>query len=210
MLDRDLIDKNICSVKNSLESRIATDLEDLFLISQVLDADLLNKLQKYLTEIPQTQWGCVPGQEHRPRRSISWDFDTVIEELHETFNLVTPDINRMFPEPYKYFWGISIWRDGPGYDIEWHRDNPDIDIAMQVYLYGQPGLGTVFRQHDREILAPSQHNAGYLIRQDPIYKIPHRSQGTVPMDTVRYSLYMVWSRFPKQTTNSARHPGDGV
>jgi hypothetical protein len=202
MIDQNLIEKNKKNLASSVSARTTTPISSLYRIQDVLDPLILDKLDVYLRSVPADRWQTVEGQENTPRQKISWDGDTVIEELHEIFQSLTEEINLLFPDNRKNFWGISIWKDSPGYKINWHTDNPDIDAAMQVYLYTNPGSGTVFGSENDPVLMPSEHNSGYLIKQDSIDKVPHRSENLVPERTTRYSLYAVWSRIAKKDANS--------
>lgn len=202
MIDLILIDKNTSHVKDCIVNRQPTTSSYLFILRNVLQEKILHKLRKYLDTVDDSKWQTVPGQERLPRRSISWDSDTVVEELHEIFQSLTPTINTLFPDIPKNFWGISIWKDQPGYEIDWHTDNPDIDVAMQIYVFNNLGSGTIFRLSDNDIVVPSASNTGYLVCHTEDNKIPHRSESIIPDGVVRYSLYAVWSRFPKHSPNT--------
>jgi len=202
MIDQNLIEKNKKKLASSVSSRTTTTISSLYQIQDVLDPEILDKLSAYLKSVSADRWQTVEGQENTPRQKISWDADTVIEELHDIFQSLTEEINLLFPDVYKNFWGISLWKDSPGYKIDWHTDNPDIDAAMQIYLYTNLGSGTVFGSENDPILIPSEHNSGYLIKQDGKDKISHRSEKSVPEGTIRYSLYAVWSRFSKHLTDA--------
>jgi hypothetical protein len=202
MINLDLINKNISHVKNSIINRQSTTSSYLLILKDVLQQEILDKLKKYLDTVDNRKWQTVEGQENSPRQRISWDGDTVIEELHEIFQSLTEEINLIFPGVRKNFWGISIWKDSPGYKIDWHTDNPDIDVAMQIYIFNDPGLGTIFRLIDGDIVVPSESNTGYLVCHTGDNKIPHRTENIIPDGIVRYSLYAVWSRFPKHTADA--------
>lgn len=202
MIDQNLIDTGSTNLQASLNQRISTVSSDLYVIPRVLENAMLIKLQTYLESSSDCLWTTVENQEKLPRKKITWHQDTVIEELHEVFDSVTPQINDIFQTSNKFFWGISVWRDAPGYYIDWHVDNPDIDIAMQVYLYTDTGVGTVFKCGDQELVIPSQPNSAYLIQHHDQHRIPHRSESSVPDGTIRYSLYAVWSRFSKHVANT--------
>lgn len=201
MIDLDLINKNISHVKDCIVNRQFTTSSYLFILKNVLKEEILHKLRKYLETVDDSKWQTVAGQERLFRSSISWAPDTVVEELHEIFQSLTPTINRLFPDIPKYFWGISIWKDQSGYEIGWHTDNSDIDVAAQIYVFNDIGYGTVFRLPDGDIVVSSESNTGYLVHHRKDNKIPHRSETIIPDGVVRYSLYAVWSRFPK-------HPAD--
>jgi len=202
MIDQQLIDSNRIRVGKALDTRTNTKAPNLYVISDALDTVVIEKLREYISSVPGDIWQTVENQESRSRSKITWASDTVIEELHEIFSAVTPEINQIFPGRPKNFWGISIWQDLPGYEIGWHIDNVDIDVALQLYLYSQPGMGTVFVSEHDPVLISSYHNSGYLVLHDNEHRIPHRTETIVPRDTVRYSLYAVWSRFPKHVADA--------
>jgi hypothetical protein len=202
MIDQRLIDTNQIHLSKSLDTKINTNAENLFVISDALDATVLEKLWQYVSSVPDHFWQKVEKQESRPRFRISWDPDTVIEELHEIFNAVTPKINRIFSGPPKNFWGVSVWKDLPGYELGWHTDNADIDVAVQIYLYVNAGLGTVFISEEEPLLISSNHNSGYMVLHTGDNKMPHRTQNIIPEGIIRYSLYAVWSRLPKHTPDA--------
>lgn len=197
MIDQNLIDKTLTNLVESLNNKQPTVLAGLYQLTSVLGQDIIDKLAVYLQSVNVDKWALVDGQETQQRKKISWDSDTVIEELHEVFNSVTPIINAQFPEVFVNFWGVSIWKDVEGYNFDWHTDNPDIDIAAQIYLYTTPGMGTVFGSETDYVLIPSYSNSGYLAVHSGENKIPHRTESTIPAGVTRYSLYAVWSRFPK-------------
>lgn len=200
MIDNDLIKHNSQRLINSILNKRQTVVEDLYRIGPVLCSNILEKIKKY-TESTHVSWQEIKEQSTLPRKKVSWDQDTVIEELHEIFESATDTINNIFIGHDKYFWGVTLWKDSPGYYIPWHTDNPDIDIAVQIYLFDQISTGTVFKSNDHEVLVESQHNHGYMIKNFPTC-ILHRTQNVIPESTTRYSLYAVWSRLPKHVPDS--------
>lgn len=202
MIDQALIDDNSAHLTECLKNKTHTPLNGLYQLSNILDQNILEKLSVYLQTVGKEQWSAIPQQQNKPRSVITWDADTVIEELSEVFNSVTPTINAVFSDVYKHFWGVTIWRDTEGYNIDWHTDNPDIDVALQMYLYTEPGLGTVFGSESNQTLISSIHNTGYLAVHTGDNKIPHRTENTIPAGVTRYNLYAIWSRFPKHTADA--------
>lgn len=202
MIDQTAIDINAQQLVQKLQQKIPTKFSGLYMLKDVLDPTILSRLKTYIESVNPEQWQTVQGQESKPRSRISWDTDTVIEELHEIFNSATTTINDIFPDVYKHFWGISIWQDQEGYSMNWHTDNPDIDVALQLYLYTELGFGTIFQNNDTQTLIPSIHNTGYLALHTGDNKIPHKTENMVPPGVTRYSLYAVWSRSPKYSADS--------
>lgn len=202
MIDQVSITVNSARILERIQQRTPTRYYGLCQIHDILDFKILSRLESYLSEVADSCWQTVSVQANKPRFKISWDADTVVEELHDIFSSTTKLINEIFPENVKYFWGISIWKDLPGYEIGWHTDNPDIDVAVQVYLFGQPGLGTVFKFESDKLLISSMHNSGYLVLNTGDQNLLHCTENVVPDGIIRYSLYAVWSRFPKAGTNT--------
>jgi hypothetical protein len=200
MLDNNVIQDNSQRLIKSIENKQCTDIQGLYKIGPVFCDNVVKKITTY-TQNSLIHWQEVEGQSSLPRKKISWDQDTVIEELHEIFSLTTNFVNSSFIGQEKYFWGVTLWKDSPGYYIPWHTDNPDIDIAIQIYLFDQTQTGTVFKSDDREVLIESDHNRGYMIENYP-RSILHRTQSTVPEGTTRYSLYAIWSRLPKHMSDT--------
>lgn len=202
MIDQTLITDSINHVKAALESRQPTLASNLSLLIDVLPSTMIDKIQQYISDVPAERWAILPAQENLPRRYISWDSDTVIEELHEVFLALTDEINRAHADIKKNFWGIALWKDQENYHISTHTDNPDIDTALQIYLFGNNGCpGTEFYLGDEKIMSEFGSNRGYLVSHTQ-HKLPHRTPHAVPQGAVRYSLYAIWSRLPKHVADT--------
>ena len=197
MIDHQLIKNGEQHIIDSFNMLTPTTSDRLYIINNVFTEDALKKLRQYISTVADTKWESVEGQELRPRQKISWDPDTIIEELYEICASAADIITRVYQTPPQNFWGISLWKDTAGYSVDWHTDNPNIDIAMQVYLYGNGTMGTIFLIDGQEFVIPGNHNSGYISNHSSQEKLLHRSQCTVPPDQIRYSLYAIWSRFPK-------------
>lgn len=203
MIDQQLIDRGIAHARVSLSRAVSTPCEWLLRVEDFLPCEILSKVDKFAKHPSAQAWLQVENQEHMPRDRVSWASDTVIEELHEIHAALTPDINRLFPLPIKHFWGVSLWRDSGGYDISWHRDNPDIDVAIQIYLSATgPAPGTDFEINGSIYPIDFVTNCGYISCNSFDRGLPHCTAFPVPNNTMRYSLYAVWSRFPKKAANT--------
>ena len=202
MINQSLIDTGSAHLIGSIRSAKATVYDGLYTLDSIIDEQSLISLKSYIDSESDGKWKPLPRQELKVRHHISWDSCTIIEELNEMFKNATPVINELFPDVEKSFWGVAVWKDAPGYQIGWHTDNPDIDVAMQVYLYTEPGLGTVFGSESHPVLISSMHNSGYLMCNSADRGVPHKTENIVPDNTVRYSLYAVWSRLPKHVTDT--------
>lgn len=164
-------------------------------IENVFGPNLMNRLIEYLGTAD-IEWVKETGQEDLPRKKVSWDPDTVIEELHQCCNNLTPYINSEFvANGETVFEGVSIWQDSEGYTMEYHTDNPKIAVALQVYIYGAPETcGTSFVIDDQVIDVPFQYNTGYILEQVEGERLLHAPSQPVPAGVERFSLYAVWSR----------------
>jgi len=189
MIDNQLIDnqtKHFLKAWNNKKEIIP----NLYAVDNVLTDPASIKLRKYISTA--TSWETVINQERLPRRKISWEADSIIEELHTAFDNITPMVNKSFNDVEKYFLGLQIWEDRGGYKLDYHSDNPVIDIAMQAYLYDCPEqCGTTFNVDDYTIDLPFLHNTGYLLCNNK--KMLHKTTHTVPPNVKRYSLYAIWS-----------------
>lgn len=202
MIDQDLIQQITYNSQQALVDAAPSPSPYLWVLENFLPSTALDKLRQF-ADSPDNEWTQVERQYALPRHRISWCSDSIIEELHDALLLLTPMLNHKFPDPVKHFWGISLWRDQPGYDLSWHTDNSDIDVAIQVYLFGNSELpGTDFEISDSIYSVPFSHNCGYLSCNSHGLGLSHRIACPVPSNAVRYSLYAVWSRFPKHIANA--------
>jgi hypothetical protein len=199
MLDYQLIQQNSETAAQALRSLWPTPSPDLWHIQNFCDDAAWLKLQQYIATRDESAWQPVPWQENLPRRKITWEMDSVIEELHEVCSNNTQLIVERFGMPL-HFHGIQIWRDAPGYQIQEHTDNPIIDVAVQIYLFDAPShCGTTFFVNatgdEISYVIPHHHNTGYVLVN---HSVPHCSTIAVPEGVLRYSFYAHWSQLPKQ------------
>jgi hypothetical protein len=112
------------------------------------------------------------------------------------FENLTPMLNSRYNRDNE-FMGLSVWHDQEGYLIERHSDNPDIDIAIQVFLTSGPKeLGTMFAYNDEIIQIDYQENSGYI--NDNTTRIEHWMKTPVPKNHTRYSIYARWKKRENQ------------
>lgn len=198
MLDYQLIQNNSEIAAQALNSLWPTPTPDLWHIQKFCSEDAWTKLKQYIHSVDESAWQPVPWQENRPRHKITWEMDSIIEELHEVCDNNTQLISQKFDMPL-HFHGIQIWRDSEGYLIEEHTDNPVIDVAVQIYLFDAPSeCGTTFFVTAGDTITyviPHYHNTGYVSVN---HSVPHCSTRAVPAGLLRYSFYAHWSRLPKQ------------
>lgn len=197
MIDQNLIDQNINTLVDAVKhSKSVTD--QLKLVENVFDQSLMVKLEEYFTAnynsdlwtSETTAYG-VP-MDNIPRFKLAWDPESVIEELHEVCQALTPLVQDIYPDATRKFDGIVIWRDHAGYDLAWHTDNPVIEVSLQIYLSGSArNPGTEFKTGESTLTLPFIPNTGYIVNhcgKRPVHRVAH----PVPEGEVRYSLFALW------------------
>jgi hypothetical protein len=202
MIDNNIINKTVNSIIDSLET--ANHINDqLSLLDNPLPAETINKL-RILINKRDTKWKLVAGQEDFNREMIDWIPESIIEELHMTCDILTEDIKQYFGIDDISFQALQLWKDSKDYNLGSHKDNPVIDVAMQIYLFGD-GLqteGTTFFIKEGKIDVPFKSNTGYLLwKKSNEDRIKHQITNIVT-DRTRYTLYLTWSRFGKQAPDA--------
>lgn len=188
-LDFDLIQKSTEYSGKKLDYLENTDCPDLFLVNDFLHENILEKLKQFVYIVPNKKWQRVPGSQFR--KKITWEPDTVYEEVFQVFLNLTPKINKLFKKN-TVFLGLTIWKDETDYLIPVHIDHPKIDIALQIYINDSTvNLATKFIYNDKIIEPKYLTNCGYLLNQSA--KIPHYMTIPVPENYTRYSIYAIWS-----------------
>jgi hypothetical protein len=197
MIDNQFIESVAQQAIRSIEQRQSTEFDCLYTIKNFLIDQAISKLKNYLPATTDQQWTTVANQEHCNRRKLTWDSDTVIEELHLACDLLTPTISKIAGTSLNFL-GLQIWKDWSGYLITPHQDNPIIDASMQLYLFdNSPNLGTTFSDDITKIEIPYVNNSGYLFFSKNVGNIKHSTTNITPANATRYSLYLVWSRTTK-------------
>lgn len=192
MIDQNIINASTDTANLSIINRKTTASPMLYLVNNVFDDKLINGLKDYLKQ-DQLPWiENETAQDHRAR--ISWDSDTVIEELHGVCNNLTSILtDQLFEQPLNFI-GVSIWKDQHPFSMGWHIDNPIINVALQVYLFdAPPQFGTSFLINDADIPVPYIHNSGYISVTKSHPGIKHRVTNPTPIGITRYSVYAIWS-----------------
>lgn len=195
-LDYQLINDNIDSVTKSLRSSMFLDPR-LLKIKSPLTSEMMTKLTQYLKDMYHSPlWVPETVQydekiDYVQRFKIMWDAETVFEELYEVCQSITPVVNEIHPNSQSSFQGIMLWRDHPGYYINWHTDNSIIGVSMQIYIAG-PDIcpGTEFQTINGIESIPFVANSGYITQN----KITHRVTEKLSGSEVRYSLFAIWNR----------------
>ena len=196
MIDQEQINKSIKLTEVAITSYLPTPSDKLFRINSVIDHTMIDKLNTYLNTIDSIKWEYF--QSNNLRKVITWDADTVIEELHNIFDSMTDLISRQFSNGPLKFLGLQLWKDSNGYNMNYHIDNPTIDVALQLYFFDAPReCGTIFKIDKEEYLVPFEHNTGYIYKNQTSTGVQHKVKVIISPDSYRYSLYMVWSKLEK-------------
>ena len=189
MLDYDLISDSCHCATKAIDHLVPTADPDLWLVNDLFSEAILDKLEQYIDQTTETEWSQVAGQEHLPRHKITWQADSVIEELHTVCDSLTEQLCERFNRALR-FNGLQIWRDTEGYYFGRHTDDPKIDTSLQIYVFDAPSVcGTTFFVNGAELVLGFFHNTGYLCTS---HNLPHCTTTAVPPGTVRYSLYAHW------------------
>lgn len=103
-------------------------------------------------------------QKFMPRRKIAYNTGIMkklkIFFMHTSISAV---LARKFKTDLK-FESVDIWRDGPGYSLPPHTDDPRIKLALQIYL-SDGNVGTSLYGSGNKILKSFEYNfnSGYAL-----------------------------------------------
>jgi len=187
MIDQDLIKSGSQHLKNTLVS-LSSDHNGLILIDDVFTNQIIEKLLKFC--VTNDAWEKVPGQKYKDRGTISWCYDSIVEETHTILEGVTPEIVRLIQRDL-VFTGVNLWKDTEGYTVERHTDNTVIQVSLQVYIQNLPTLSTIFEHDGNLVHTNPSTNSGYI--SDNSMSIPHWLSNAIPAKFTRYSLHAIWS-----------------
>jgi hypothetical protein len=195
MIDQNLIDENIITLTNALKNNTSVT-DQIKIVKNAFNQSLMSKLQEYFDENYNSNlWR--PESTRRDqvgdRFNISWDPESVIEELNEVCQKITPVVSEIFSDGQKKFKGLVIWRDHPGYYFGWHQDGPDIEVSLQFYLSGSArNPGTEYNIHGNIVVLPFAPNTGYFVNHGVGEQHWHKIVCPVPEGEIRYSLFALW------------------
>jgi len=194
MIDQQLIEQTAQSIANCLDNR-KNICNSLFTLENVLPESACEKLWHYVQTT--NKWNSIEDAFYQQnRKKITWESDTVIEELHCAFEQTTEKINQIFqPAQKQNFIGIAVWEDSEEYSIGWHTDNPLLSSALQIYLFDTcpSECGTTFKINNVDVDLPFVHNTAYLADQNLDNKLLHKTTHPTPAGIKRYSLHASWS-----------------
>lgn len=155
---------------------------DLWHVQNLLANDELAELKDKI-DLEQ-KWQKIHLQENKPRDSVIWQKDGVIDWLWSKLN------NLDYKRFNLKFRTVMIWRDHAGYTISNHFDNERVIGAMQIYISDTYlSLGTWFNDF---IEIPFVQNSGYLMHNKN--KIEHGMKEIVPHGYVRLSFYALFDQ----------------
>jgi hypothetical protein len=207
MIDQLLINSGVSSAQASLNN--ATPItNDLCQVNQVFPRAVINKLETYLSTNSEQPWESEVSaystlDHNQNRKKLAWHAETVVEELHEICNGLSTLVFDKFSLHNHKFLGITIWQDSPEYFLDWHVDNDMVAASLQVYLFGNQACpGTTFMVNDREFNIDFCQNSGYLVYHNPKHQLMHKVSWPVPNNTVRYSLFAMWSKVGQESSAS--------
>jgi len=153
--------------------------QDLYHVHDLLNEHTLATILQQL-EL-QTHWQSVLMQENKPRKSLSWIDNGLLDQIWCMLDKL--DYSRFGLK----FTHVSLWKDQHPYFIGQHVDNDQVSAAMQIYLNsGLAELGTWFEG----IPIPFVPNSGYIMHNRN--KLKHGMKHAVPPGFVRYSLYALF------------------
>lgn len=197
MVRQDLITRCTQSLQQSVCQKRTIITDSLYAVTQCLEDSSLQEIKNFISQASDSSWKEVQRQDYLARKSINWQSDTVIEELHIAIDAVTPLIKDLFGGAL-HFHGIQLWRDSESYNLPYHFDNTIIDCALQIYLFDSPrDQGTTFVYQGHEHTIDFENNSGYLVSNRPGRALMHRTTGVVPTAHQRYTLFAYWSLCPK-------------
>ena len=189
MIDQERINRSIEAAKSSLLTCESTISPNLHIVNDLLDDKLLSELKDYLDQ-NSDKWDL----KIHLRAGVSWEADTVIEEVHTVFDNLTTVISQHFFDTPLNFIGTQVWKDRSPFFQNWHIDNPIINVAIQLYLFDAPAeCGTTFIIDIHPVAVPYIHNCGYILTTYMPPGITHRPSIATPPGVVRYSIYAIWS-----------------
>jgi hypothetical protein len=152
---------------------------DLYQITDIFQADELSHVLQELEHV--TEWEKVKLQENRPRYSVKWIDNGLLDQVWCMLNDL--DYSRLGLK----FTHVTLWKDQHPYCIGSHVDNDQVRAAMQIYLNsGSIELGTWFE----DIEIPFVQNTGYIMNNRS--RPQHGMKSSVPAGFVRYSMYALF------------------
>ena len=209
-MDQNLITKTIINLQQSLKTPDPTMLPYVFRLVDLLPAETLDKINNYCidNDLNATAWkeentegtndtqeemhgDCTAVEEESaPRRALAWAPDTIVEELQESFQRLTPAIEKMWGKPL-VFHSLNLWEDSPGFKMNSHLDNDAVGVSLQVYLNEcDENVGTEFYAGENLLYKlPWIKNTGYICNHTP-----DSWHGILQRNTItRRSAYVIYS-----------------
>ena len=183
-----------------------TPQNDLFYVSDVIDADLIERLNH--EDLEKYEKANANAQDFLPRKRLYEQEDSLLQEIKINVQSKLNDINSILNSKIKKI-DVVFWKDFSGFSMNTHIDRPKIDAAMQIYLFSpNKNYGTVFYHanesdveernddqkwwlinKDLEIkhAFKSIQNTGYIMFNHKLHA--HGVPSTVPKDKFRLSCY---------------------
>jgi hypothetical protein len=171
---------------NCLKNR-QTVTPGLCFVKDFLPQELLAELLNYINTTNDWKPYNVPSQKNRNVIQGS----ELLARLYPYFDRITPQIKYIFRKPKLILEGITLWQDKYKYYISKHTDNPEIEVAIQIYLSNNSyPLATTFVIEGQDVQPEYQVNSGYIM--DNAASITHYLWPPVPQEELRHSLHIIW------------------
>lgn len=169
-------------------------------IQNVLPIGVLNELNNYFDsyqerkaepqgQIQNMETDDCGGSGLVPRKSLIWEPETVLEEIHQTFDLLSDSVGILWNKKLRLH-SVNFWEDQPGFTMSQHIDS-DSSVVLQVYLNDNvQSAGTEFFDENHQLLdrVPWEKNSGYTLNC-----VPNSWHGvTTPSLQTRRSLYAIY------------------
>ena len=156
-----------------------------FFATEILPDNLLNELSnmaKYFELIDNVRG--IDGT-----REVSFLFKNT-EINNQIINILQPQIQYITPD-YGIMYGLELWRDYPGYTNPAHKDCPEAQNIMIIYLDDQPlANGTEYTENGKNYKISYEKNSALILLNSD--KTLHGMTGTVQEGAMRHSLYVSW------------------
>ena len=161
--------------------------KDLFIVEDFYPAELLDRflatdhlLTAHKKEAMQNDWS---------RRRLVKEPDSIYELFDNYVKSITEELGKIIGVDLMAS-DTGFWLDEPGFCMNSHLDNENVQVSMQVYLnHNDVSLGTVFYNPDCSVRYKSNYtpNTGYIMINNPNQF--HGMGVPVPKDTYRISSY---------------------
>lgn len=165
---------------------------NLFRITDVFPKNIVDLVAN--EDWTKLDWARQEGQENWKRRRIKHSSISWIDQWHDHFRSIWPDVERQLGVPIHGYTDTAFWIDEPGFTCSMHTDG---EMPGSLHLTWK-GPGTSFYWYkDTTTLryqVPSTVNSGYIMINQPDsggYRklLWHAMLDPVPADSYRLTTY---------------------